>query len=64
MIQQVIVVMGIVDYISSSDLEKSVKNIYGDVSVEKTSFELDKNHYVFYDSTMMVMSYLQKMLRK
>lgn len=43
---------GIVDYISSSDLEKSVKNIYGDVSVEKTSFELDKNHYVFYDSTM------------
>ncbi len=41
---------GIVDFISSSDLEKSVKDIYGDVSVEKTSFELDKNHYVYYDT--------------
>ena len=41
---------GIVDFISSSDLEKSVKDIYGDVSVEKKSFELDKNHYVYYDA--------------
>lgn len=41
---------GIVDFISSSDLEKSVKDIYGDVNVEKTSFELDKNHYLFYDT--------------
>ena len=29
---------GIVDFISSSDLEKSVKDIYGDVSVEKNIF--------------------------
>lgn len=40
---------GIVDFIPSKDIEKSVKDIYGDVNVEMISFELDPNHYAFYD---------------
>lgn len=43
---------GTVDFVPSSELEKSIKDIYGDVNIEKTSFALDKNHYAFYESTL------------
>lgn len=44
---------GITDFISSEILEKSVKKIYGrDVIVEHLSFEIDKNHFVFYDEEL------------
>lgn len=42
---------GIVDFVSSDTLEKEIKDIYGsNVIIEKRSFELDPNHYVFYDN--------------
>ena len=43
---------GIVDFISNEDIEKEVKDIYGpSVNVQATSFEIDPNHYAFYDET-------------
>lgn len=44
---------GIVDFIPSKEIEKSVKDIYGpDITITPTSFELDANHYAFYDEEM------------
>ena len=44
---------GIVDFVPSKEIEKSVKDIYGpDITVTPTSFELDANHYAFYDEEM------------
>ena len=44
---------GIVDFIPSKDIEKSVKDIYGpNITITPTSFELDANHYAFYDEEM------------
>lgn len=44
---------GIVDFVPSKELEKSVKDIYGpDITITPTSFELDANHYAFYDEEM------------
>ena len=44
---------GIVNFIPSKDIEKSVKDIYGpDITVTRTSFEIDPNHYAFYDEVM------------
>ena len=44
---------GIVNFIPSEDIEKSVKDIYGpDITVTRTSFEIDPNHYAFYDEKM------------
>ncbi len=41
---------GIVDFIKSDDLEKEVRDIYGpSVTIEHLSFEVDPNHYAFYD---------------
>ena len=41
---------GIVDFISYDTLEEKVKDIYGPtVNVEAVSFEIDSNHYAFYD---------------
>ena len=41
---------GIVDFISYDTLEEEVKDIYGStVNVEAVSFEIDPNHYAFYD---------------
>ena len=43
---------GIVDFIPNEDIEKEVKDIYGpSVNVQATSFEIDPNHYAFYDET-------------
>ncbi len=42
---------GIASFVPSETLNKSVKNIYGpDVIIEYGSFEVDKNHYAFYDT--------------
>ena len=44
---------GIVDFVPSKEIEKSVKDIYGpDITITPTSFELDANHYAFYDEEM------------
>lgn len=44
---------GIVDFIPSKEIEKSVKDIYGpDTTITPISFELDANHYAFYDEEM------------
>ena len=44
---------GIVDFVPSKEIEKSVKDIYGpDITITPTSFELDANHYAFYDEVM------------
>ena len=44
---------GIVNFIPSKDIEKAVKDIYGpDITVTRTSFEIDPNHYAFYDEVM------------
>ena len=44
---------GIVDFVPSNEIEKSVKDIYGpDITITHTSFELDANHYAFYDEEM------------
>ena len=44
---------GLVDFISSNDIEESVKTIYGpDTTITPTSFEIDANHYAFYDNEM------------
>jgi hypothetical protein len=44
---------GIVDFIPSKEIEKSVKDIYGpDITITPISFELDANHYAFYDEEM------------
>ncbi len=44
---------GIVDFIPSEEIENEVKDIYGpDVTITPTSFEMDANHYAFYDNTM------------
>ncbi len=43
---------GIVSFIPSDDIEEAVKEIYGpNISLAKTSFEIDANHYAFYDET-------------
>ncbi len=42
---------GIVDFVKSDTIENKVKDIYGpNIIIEKTSFEVDPNHYAFYDS--------------
>lgn len=44
---------GIVDFVPSKEIEKSVKDIYGpDITITPTSFELDANHYAFYYEEM------------
>ncbi len=44
---------GIVNFIPSKDIEKAVKDIYGpDITITPTSFEIDHNHYAFYDEVM------------
>ena len=44
---------GIVDFIPNKDIEKSVKDIYGpNITLTPTSFEIDPNHYAFYDEVM------------
>ena len=44
---------GIVDFVPSKEIEKSVKDIYGpNITITPTSFELDANHYAFYDEEM------------
>ena len=44
---------GIASFIPSKEIEKSVKDIYGpDITITPTSFELDANHYAFYDEEM------------
>lgn len=44
---------GIVDFVPSKEIEKSVKDIYGpDITITPTSFEIDANHYAFYDEEM------------
>ena len=41
---------GIVDFIPNEDIEKEVKDIYGpNITITPTSFEIDANHYAFYD---------------
>lgn len=44
---------GIVDFVSYDALADEVKDIYGPtVNVEAVSFEIDPNHYAFYDEGM------------
>ena len=44
---------GIVDFVPSKEIEKSVKDIYGpNITITSTSFETDANHYAFYDEEM------------
>lgn len=44
---------GVVDFLPSASLENTIKDIYGDnTTAENISFEIDPNHYAFYDTTM------------
>lgn len=41
---------GMTTFIPSKAMEKTVQTIYGDVTVEKTNFLVDSQHYAYYDS--------------
>lgn len=44
---------GIASFIPSKDIEKSIKDIYGPkIVITPTSFEIDANHYAFYNEEM------------
>ena len=44
---------GITSFIPSKDIEKSIKDIYGPkIVITPTSFEIDANHYAFYNEEM------------